>query len=176
MKIFWKPEHQILHFLLYFQIHRSQCMRFPTIYYVRPAKPQISLRIRASWSEPLLVAWIFYDLTPFGVSKLKRRLHRLTRVHTCQNVKLLEISFRGSNLLVFQRSYHRGMESLVASGINILNIIFRFYSEELSPHLLQSFICFLHFYHVYYMFISTWVWFAVLWDVILTHIVCQNWP
>ena len=25
----------------------SQCMRFPTIWYVRPAKPQISLRIRA---------------------------------------------------------------------------------------------------------------------------------
>ena len=28
---------------------------------VRPAKPQISLRIRAVWSEPLLVAWVFYD-------------------------------------------------------------------------------------------------------------------
>ena len=39
----------------------SQCMRFPTIWYVRPAKPQISLRIRAVWSEPLLVAWVFYD-------------------------------------------------------------------------------------------------------------------
>ena len=25
----------------------GQCMRFPTIWYVRPAKPQISLRIRA---------------------------------------------------------------------------------------------------------------------------------
>ena len=25
----------------------SQCMRFPTIWYVRPAKPQTSLRIRA---------------------------------------------------------------------------------------------------------------------------------
>ena len=25
----------------------SQCMRFPTMWYVRPAKPQISLRIRA---------------------------------------------------------------------------------------------------------------------------------
>ena len=34
----------------------SQCMRFPTMWYVRPAKPQISLRIRAVWSEPLLVA------------------------------------------------------------------------------------------------------------------------
>ena len=34
----------------------SQCMRFPTMWYVRPAKPQISLRIRAVWSEALLVA------------------------------------------------------------------------------------------------------------------------
>ena len=25
----------------------SQCMRFPTMWYARPAKPQISLRIRA---------------------------------------------------------------------------------------------------------------------------------
>ena len=41
--------------------HKSQCMRFPTMWYVRPAKPQISLRIRPVWSEPLLVAWVFYD-------------------------------------------------------------------------------------------------------------------
>ena len=32
----------------------SQCMRFPTMWYVRPAKPQISLRICTVWSEPLL--------------------------------------------------------------------------------------------------------------------------
>ena len=31
----------------YFEIYMSQCMRFPTMWYVRPAKPQISLRIRA---------------------------------------------------------------------------------------------------------------------------------
>ena len=36
-------------------------MRFPTMWYVRSAKPQISLRMRAVWSEPLLVAWVFYD-------------------------------------------------------------------------------------------------------------------
>ena len=41
--------------------HMSQSMRFPTMLYVRPAKPQISLRIHAVWSEPLLVAWVFYD-------------------------------------------------------------------------------------------------------------------
>ena len=50
----------------------------------------------------LLVAWIFYDCwatdwTSFGVSKLKRRLHRLVWVYTCQNATLLEITCRGSN-------------------------------------------------------------------------------
>ena len=57
-------------------------MRFPTMWYVRPIKPQISLRIRAVWSEPLLVASIFYerwaiDWASFGDPKLKRMLHRL---------------------------------------------------------------------------------------------------
>ena len=70
----------ILHMLV-----MSQCMRFPTTCYVRPVKAQISLRIRAVWSEPLLVALIFHkcyatDWTWFGVSKLKRRLHRLVWV------------------------------------------------------------------------------------------------
>ena len=60
----------------------SHDMRFPTMWYVPPAKLQISLRICAVWSEPLLVAWIFYnclatDWTAFEVSKLKSRLHRL---------------------------------------------------------------------------------------------------
>ena len=86
--------------------HMSQCMRFPTMWLVRPVKPQISLRIRAVWSEPLLVAWVFYDCystdwTPFGVSKLKRRLQRLTRVYTCHNVKLLDNSCSDSYMLHF---------------------------------------------------------------------------
>ena len=76
-------------------------MRFPTMWYVRPAKPKISLRIRAVWSEPLLVAWVFYDClatdwTSFGVSKLQKRLHRLVWVYTCQNATLLEITCHGS--------------------------------------------------------------------------------
>ena len=53
-------------------------------------KAQTSLRIRALRSESLLVAWIFHDSkatdwTLFGVSKLKRRLHSLVWVYTCQN-------------------------------------------------------------------------------------------
>ena len=80
----------------------SQCMRFLTMWYVRPAKPQISLRIRAVWSEPLLIAWVFNDCkatdwTPFGVSKLKRRLQRLVWVYTCQNATLLEIPCHGTD-------------------------------------------------------------------------------
>ena len=77
-------------------------MGFPTMWYVLPAKPQISLRISAVWSEPLLVAWIFYecyatDLTSFWVSKLKRRLHRfVVWVYTCQNASLLGITCQGS--------------------------------------------------------------------------------
>ena len=47
--------------LLVIIIKLSRNMRFLTMWYVRPAKPQLSLRIRAVWSEPLLVAWIFYD-------------------------------------------------------------------------------------------------------------------
>ena len=79
-------------------------MRYPTVWYVRPAKPQISLRIRTVWSEPLLVIWVFYDCkatdwTPFWVSKLNTRLQRPVRVNTCQNVKLLEISCRGSYIV-----------------------------------------------------------------------------
>ena len=36
-------------------------MRFPTMWYVGPAKAQTSLHIPTVWLEPLLVAWIFYD-------------------------------------------------------------------------------------------------------------------
>ena len=41
-------------------VSMSHVMRFPTLSYVRPAKAQTSLRKRAVWSEPMLVAWIFY--------------------------------------------------------------------------------------------------------------------
>ena len=76
----------------------SRDISIPTMWYVRPAKTQISLRIQAVWSELLLVALIFYacyatDWKSFGVSKLKRRLHRLVWVYTCQR----EITCRCSN-------------------------------------------------------------------------------
>ena len=43
------------------RIWLSSDMRFPTMWYVGPAKPQISLRICTVCSEPLLVAWIIYE-------------------------------------------------------------------------------------------------------------------
>ena len=69
-------------------------------WYVRPAKPQISLCIHAVWSEPLLVALIFYecqatDWTSFGVLKLKRGCTGASE-YTCQNATLLEILCGGS--------------------------------------------------------------------------------
>ena len=81
------------------------------MWYGRPAKAQTSLRICAVWSEPLLVAWILYefqatDWTPFGVSKLKRRLHRLVWVYTFQNATLLETTFPRS-IMSMTRKYHR---------------------------------------------------------------------
>ena len=44
-------------------LYKSRDMRFPTMWYMymRPAKPEISMRLRAVWSKPLLVAWIFYE-------------------------------------------------------------------------------------------------------------------
>ena len=85
-------------------IYMSHDMRFLTIWYMRPAKSQISLRIPSVWSEPLLVYWIFYeswatDWTLFGVSKLIRRLHRLVWVYICQNTTLLKITSPGSIIL-----------------------------------------------------------------------------
>ena len=82
-------------------VYVSNDMRFPTMWYVRPAKAQTSLRIRAVWSEPLLLAWIFYEFwatqwISFRVSKLKRGLHRLVWVCTCQNATFLEITCHGS--------------------------------------------------------------------------------
>ena len=52
----------------------SRDMRYPTIWYVRPPKAQTSLCIRAAWSEPLIVAWIFY----FGWDDFLRPINNLS--------------------------------------------------------------------------------------------------
>ena len=98
----------------------SRDMRFPKIWYVRPAKAQTSLRIRAVWSELLLVAWIFYecwaaDWTPFRISKLKIRLHRLVWVYTCLNAILLEITCRGS--FYYDRDYTLSLPEIYQANV-----------------------------------------------------------
>ena len=55
----------------------SHDMKFPTLWYVQPAKFQTSLHISAVWSELLLVAWVFYECkatnwTSVGISKFKK--------------------------------------------------------------------------------------------------------
>ena len=70
-------------------------MRFPTMWYVRPAKPQISLHIRAylirAFACRLNILWVLSYWLKF------HRLHRLTWVYTYQNATLLEITCHCSN-------------------------------------------------------------------------------
>ena len=53
--VFWWPT------VWNFQMSRYMWFQQCGTMYVRPAKSQTSLCIRAVWLEPLLVAWIFYD-------------------------------------------------------------------------------------------------------------------
>ena len=55
-------------------------MRFPTMWYVQPAKPQISLRKRAYAQSDQSLCWLLeYSMTAklLTISKHKRRLHSL---------------------------------------------------------------------------------------------------
>ena len=67
-------------------------MRYPTMWYVQPAKPQISACAYAQADQSLCkllensMTVKQADQTSFGISKLKRRLHRLA-----QDTTLLEI-------------------------------------------------------------------------------------
>ena len=55
--------------------------------------------IRAFASRLSILLLIATDWTPFGVSKLKRRLQKLAQVYTCQNATLVEISCSGSIII-----------------------------------------------------------------------------
>ena len=102
-------------------------MRIPTMWYVRPAKPQISLRICAAWSEPLLIAWLFSecqasDWTSFGVTKLKRRLRSIVWVYTCQNATWLEITCRGSYVYCFFTCFHVSLSPLIGQSLSLVSL------------------------------------------------------
>ena len=49
----------------------SRNIMFPTMWYVWPAMPQISLRIRTVWSEPLLIAWLSMSAKPLSEHQLE---------------------------------------------------------------------------------------------------------
>ena len=58
----WFRKHDVNWLFIYITKSQLSCdMKFPTMWYLRPAKPQISLRISAAWSELLLVTCIFFD-------------------------------------------------------------------------------------------------------------------
>ena len=64
----------------------------------QPAHKRSLIRV---FANRLNILWaLSYWWTSFGASKLKRRLHRLVWVYTCQNTILLEITCRGSNALL----------------------------------------------------------------------------
>ena len=87
------------HHKIFTFVHMSRDMRFSTMWYVRPAKHQISLRIRAVWSETLLVAWIVYEYQATDRTSLGVAMHRHVWVYNCQNATLLEITCLGSIML-----------------------------------------------------------------------------
>ena len=64
----------------------------PSIRYMQPAKPQISLRIRTVWSEPLLVASIFYVTEHhFEFLILKGGCTCSSLVYSCQKCQIARI-------------------------------------------------------------------------------------
>ena len=89
IKYRWKSHYPQRHSQLsrwQFFSNMSSDMIFPTMRFVRPAKAQTSLCICADWSEPLLVAWIFFEYKTsarifFGVSKLKEAANARLSLH-----------------------------------------------------------------------------------------------
>ena len=62
-------------------------------------QPAHTRRLIRAFASRLTILWVLAtDRRSFGVSKLKRRPHRLVWVYTCQNATLLEITCHGSNV------------------------------------------------------------------------------
>ena len=79
--------------------HTSLYVRKRTFWYVRPTKTQISLRIRAVWSESSLSAWrnfasLAIQKAPSEDSDQTARMRRLIRIfagRTCLKVRFLTV-------------------------------------------------------------------------------------
>ena len=70
------------------------------VVYVRPAKPQISLRIRAVWSKPLLVAWIFY------VREASDQTHATAHMLVGWLVGFVALRLKSTAMVIAGRSVH----------------------------------------------------------------------
>ena len=67
---------------------------------LRPAYPYGQSALIRAFARCLNILWLLsYRPTSFGVSKLKKRLHRLVWVYLCQKASLLEITCCGSNFI-----------------------------------------------------------------------------
>ena len=94
-----EPPHKksLIHPALLWTLINKNLLRFPTMWYMWPAKAQTSLCICAVWSEPLLVIWIFYDsLRLLTEHHLEFLSLKGGCIFTCQNATLLEITCGGS--------------------------------------------------------------------------------
>ena len=90
----------------------------------QPAHTRSLIRAFASRLSILWLLSYWLNTINFGVSKHNRRLRRLVRVYTCQNVKLLEISFHGSifqNYVWTVTVYSKQTYHLLISFANNLN-------------------------------------------------------
>ena len=76
----------------------SQCMTKPAIWLVQPAKTQISLRIRAVWSESSLIACAFYSL---------QAIQRGTKENPCRTGWKYRLTFAGHTGLIVGFVVHR---------------------------------------------------------------------
>ena len=104
-------------------------MRFPRMWHVRRAKPQISL----------LVAWIFYECsatgwTSFGVSKVKRRLYRIVRVYTCQNGHIVENHMSRLSSIFFLLFLSQCTSGVKIVGVGTLVIVITWYAVHRAVH------------------------------------------
>ena len=63
--------------------------------------------IRAFAGRCIFYECLATDWTSFCISKLKRRLHRLFWVYTCQNATLLEITCHGSYVFSLCATFHK---------------------------------------------------------------------
>ena len=148
-------------------------MKFPPMWYMWPAKAQTSLRIRAVWSEPLLVIWIFSDSkatdrTSFGMAPTQARLSlhlsnyyivgihmsRLNYFVICtkytnkiclnQRLELLTYFLTATPKVLYKNSTKWGEVMSLKFPVNLHNI-------EVKWILISPAVCLLYVYTIYYI-------------------------